>query len=180
MLTHIIRRSRAVWTYAIFVLLLASAAIYAAHASVSDTKVVYSLDLRQNDREIIRLLNEADKYAYFAIYYFTRGDIADALVRAKERGIDVRGITDAAASLDSNKAVVQKLRAAGIPVETQKHQDGIMHIKALVTDKAYASGSYNWTDQATEANDEVLEIGTDRNVHDQYLEIIKRLLTNNL
>lgn len=145
----------------------------------SQFKVVYSLDRRQNDQEIIRIINDAHKYVYFAVYYFTKTDIADALVRAKQRGLDIRGITDAAASLDSNKTVVSILRDAGIGVETQKHLDGIMHIKAIVTDKAYASGSYNWTDAATEANDEVLEIGTNKELHDQYLGIIKKVIIKN-
>ena len=145
----------------------------------SGTRVIYSLDKRQNDQEIIRLVNSADKYVYFAVYYFTMKDIADALIRAKERGLIVWGITDAVASEDSNKAIVEELRAAGIPIEVQKHQDGIMHVKALVTDKAYASGSYNWTQSATLANDEVLEIGTDDAVRNQYLSIIQKILTAN-
>lgn len=142
-------------------------------------KVVYSLDRRQNDQEIIRIINNADKYVYFAVYYFTMNDIADALIRARRRGLSVVGITDLDASLDSNKSIVDKLRAAGIPVETQKHEDGIMHIKAVVTDRAYASGSYNWTDAATESNDEVLEIGANESVRRQYLAIIKKVIVNN-
>jgi len=128
----------------------------AATAASQDSRfrVVYSLDHRDTDREIIRLIDSADRYVYFAIYYFSKADIAAALIRAKQRGAVVWGITDAAASLDTNKNVVNMLRVAGIPIETQKHQDGIMHMKAIVTDKAYASGSYNWTASATEANDE--------------------------
>lgn len=147
--------------------------------SSSDTRVIYSLNERRNDQELIRLINDADKYVYFAIYFFTKEDIADALIRAKNRGVIVRGIMDAKASLDSNRKVKEKLENAGIHVETQKHQDGIMHIKTLITEDAYASGSYNWTQAATEANDEVLEIGNDRSIHRQYLSIIKNLLIKN-
>lgn len=142
-------------------------------------KVIYSLDRRENDMEIIKLINNADKYVLFAVYYFTKTEIADALIRAKERGVIVRGITDRAASEDSNKSVVDRLRRAGISIETQKHEDGIMHMKLLVTDKAYASGSYNWTGSATLANDEVLEIGTNSYVHDEYLKIIKKVIAKN-
>jgi phosphatidylserine/phosphatidylglycerophosphate/cardiolipin synthase-like enzyme len=175
---------RAFWPYALLVALIVFVtAMIAARIAIarydSQFRVVYSLDRRNTDSEIIRLVNQADHYAYFAVYYFSKTDIADALIRARQRGLDVRGITDAAASLDTNKNVVQTLRAAGITVETQKHQDGIMHMKAIVTDKAYASGSYNWTASATEANDEVLEIGTDKSVHDQYLSIIKKVLEAN-
>jgi phosphatidylserine/phosphatidylglycerophosphate/cardiolipin synthase-like enzyme len=171
---------RIVWPYALFaVVIIPITTVVTTVRYDSKFRVVYSLDRRDTDSEIIRLINGADRYVYFAIYYFTKTDIADALIRAQKRGVTVWGITDAAASLDSNKNIMDILRAAGISVETQKHQDGIMHMKAIVTDKAYASGSYNWTASATESNDEVLEIGTDKSVHDQYLAIIKKVLLTN-
>ena len=142
-------------------------------------KVVYSLDTKHVDQEIIRLINEADSYVYFGIYYFSKTDIADALVRAHKRGILVAGITDREGAVGNNKNVIVSLRSAGIPVITQKHPEGIMHLKVLVTDKAYASGSYNWTRSATEVNDEVLEISTNESVRRQYLTIIKKVLSAN-
>ncbi|MFA6295407.1 MAG: phospholipase D-like domain-containing protein [Candidatus Paceibacterota bacterium] len=145
----------------------------------SQFKVVYSLDRRENDQEIIRLINKADEYVYFAIYFFTKDNIAEALIRAKERGLIVQGITDAGASKDSNKNIVEKLQKKGIVVKTQKHPDGIMHMKVLVTDKAYASGSYNWTASATNVNDEVLEVSTSNSLRKKYLEIIKKVLSVN-
>ena len=51
-----------------------------------------------------------------------------------------------------------------------------MHIKAIVTDSAYAIGSYNWTGSATTENDELLEIGTDATLRQSYENILKRLL----
>ena len=54
-----------------------------------------------------------------------------------------------------------------------------MHIKAVVTDKGYASGSYNWTGSATKVNDEVLEVGTNRYLHDEYYKILKKILLAN-
>lgn len=154
-------------------------ALRAVNPPARGARVIYSLDARQNDKEIIRLIDAADKYAYFAVYYFTLKDIADALVRAVNRGVDVRGITDAAAAAESGKGIVAGLRAAGVSVEVQKHQDGIMHMKVLVTDKAYASGSYNWTAAATNANDEVLEIGSDPGVLAQYLAIVEKVISAN-
>jgi len=180
MFDHLRRLGRVVWPYALFtVVIIPITTVVTTVRYDSKFRVVYSLDKRDTDSEIIRLINGADRYVYFAIYYFTKTDIADALIRAQKRGVTVWGITDAVASLDSNKNIMDILHAAGISVETQKHQDGIMHMKAVVTDKAYASGSYNWTDSATESNDEVLEIGTDRSVHDQYLDIIKKVLLAN-
>ena len=152
--------------------------IYKLHIA-NQIHVYYSLDTRHNDRELIKVINSADRYVYFAIYFFTKSSIADALVSAKKRGVDVIGIMDRDASLNSNARILDLLRSAKIPILTQRHPDGIMHMKALVTEKAYASGSYNWTDGANNVNDEVLEIGTNENVRKQYLTIIKKVLTIN-
>jgi len=149
-----------------------------AAPAAGSIRVIYSLDKKQNDQEIITLIDGARSHVYFAIYTFTLSSIADALVRAKERGVDVRGIMDAGQSSDSYGApITAKLLAAGIPLVVEKHPtgSGIMHIKALVTDSAYAIGSYNWTSSATNINDEILEIGTDSALRQAYEDILKRL-----
>lgn len=144
----------------------------------NSVRVIYSLDEKQNDKEIIALIDGAQSSIYFAMYEFTLTDIADALVAAKNRGVDVRGIVDSGESANSaDKPIIAELVAANIPVETEKHADGsgIMHIKAIVTDRAYALGSYNWTNSATTENDELLEIGTDPTLRQTYEDILKRL-----
>jgi hypothetical protein len=142
-------------------------------------RLVYSLDQRQNDQELIALITAAKNHIYFAIYTFTLPSIADALVAAKKRGVDVRGIMDSEQSGNSYGApITEKLLEAGIPIVTEKHAtgNGIMHIKLLVTERAYAFGSYNWTKSATTINDEILEIGTDETLRQAYENILKKLL----
>lgn len=153
------------------------AAVVAAPAP-GTTRILYSLDAKQNNQELIALINEADSHIYFAIYEFTLKDVADALVAAKKRGVDVRGIVDSGEAAKSYmRPIVTELTAAGIPVETERHStgNGIMHIKALVTEQAYAIGSYNWTRSATTLNDEILEIGTDPALRQAYEDLLKRL-----
>ena len=138
-------------------------------------KVYYNQDHELN-KEIINLTRGANKFVYFAVYTFTRGDIKDALLAAKYRGLQVVGITDReqAANLQQQKDLIKELRNAGIVVYEQDHM-GIMHLKAIVTDKAYASGSYNWTSAATNLNDEVLEVGQDAQVRQNYQNILEEL-----
>jgi hypothetical protein len=142
-------------------------------------RVLYSLTEKRNDQEIIALINDAKTHAYFAIYEFTLTNVADALVAAKKRGVDVRGVVDSGESSNSyDRPVIEELIAAGIPVETERHPSGsgIMHIKAIVTDGAYAFGSYNWTQSATKENDELLEIGTDPTMVKIYESILLKIL----
>ena len=145
----------------------------------NSVRVVYSLDQKQNDQELIALINEAEDYVYFAIYTFTLPNIANALVAAKKRGVDVRGIVDSEQSSNSYGApIIKILKDGGIPVVAEKHAtgNGIMHIKLLVTEQAYAFGSYNWTKSATTINDEILEIGTDKALRQTYENILTKLL----
>jgi len=150
-----------------------------AAPTANSVRVVYSLDQKQNDKELIALIDGAKNRIYFAIYTFTLPSIADALVKAKQRGVDVRGIVDSEQSSNSYGApITEKLLAAGIPLVTEKHTtgNGIMHIKLLVTESAYAFGSYNWTNSATTINDEILEIGTDPVLRQIYENVLIKLL----
>jgi len=143
-------------------------------------RVVYSLDKKQNDAELIALIDAAEDHIYFAIYTFTLPNIADALVAAKKRGVTVKGIVDSEQSRNSYGApITEKLLTAGISVVAEKHAsgNGIMHLKLLVTESAFATGSYNWTKSATTINDEVLEIGTNPELRQAYENILKKLLT---
>lgn len=134
--------------------------------------VYYNQDHALND-EIVNLIRDADHFVYFSVYTFTRGDIESALLAAKRRGLNVVGLTDRDQyqQLPLQKKLVDELRNAGIPVYTQDHL-GIMHTKVVVTDKAYASGSYNWTAAATNLNDEVLEVGSDANIRQSFESIL--------
>lgn len=142
------------------------------------TRIIYSLDAKETDKELITLIENADDHIYFAIYTFTLPSIADALVAAKRRGVDVRGLLDSEQSRESyGWPIVETLSEAGIPLLTEKHAtgNGIMHLKLLVTENAYAFGSYNWTKSATTINDEILEIGTDEILRKAYEDILLRL-----
>lgn len=138
--------------------------------------VYYNRDTEAN-RKVIEAIQHANQFVYFAIYTFTRNDIKDALLGAKHRGLDVRGITDKdqLTRIELQGKIIKELREAGIPVSTQDHL-GIMHLKTVVTDNSYVSGSYNWTAAATNLNDEVIEVGTDENLRIQYEKVLKQLL----
>src|SRR5256885_6582194 len=104
-------------------------------------RVLYSLTAKRNDREIIALINSAQRYVYFAMYEFTLRDIADALVAARKRGVDVEGVVDAVEIAKSyGRPILSELTSAGIAVKAEKHPDGngIMHIQGLATEKADA------------------------------------------
>lgn len=141
-----------------------------------EVRVYYNQD-QQANIEVTHTIQDADKFVYFAIYTFTREDIRDALLAAKYRGLDVRGIIDKNQSkaIDNQKAIVKELKDAGIPIVFNDHSY-IMHLKTVVTDKGYVSGSYNWTAAATNLNDEIIEVGHDESIRKQYEDTIKEII----
>lgn len=138
---------------------------------------VYYNQERELNKEIIEVVRDADKFVYFAVYTFTRQDIKDALLAAKYRGLTVAGLTDREQTkrVDQQEAIIKELRDKGIPVYEQDHV-GIMHLKVVVTEKAYASGSFNWTSAATNLNDEILEVGRDEELRKKYQAEVEKLL----
>lgn len=139
-------------------------------------EIFYNRDIEANEK-IKNVIYDADKFVYFAIYTFTKADIKDALLGAKHRGLDVVGLTDKeqTENIEQQRDIISELRQAGIPVYVQSHSS-LMHIKTLVTDKGFVSGSYNWTANATNSNDEVLEVGTDEVLRRKYEDVVKEVL----
>lgn len=138
-------------------------------------EVYYNKTTALNQKLIEQIL-EAQEFVYFGIYTFTRYDIKDALIGARLRGVKVMGITDKEQieKIPNQAKLIAQLKDADIPVYVQTHSY-IMHLKVLVTEKTYASGSYNWTANATDKNDEVLEIGSDPATRNKYQEILEEL-----
>jgi phosphatidylserine/phosphatidylglycerophosphate/cardiolipin synthase-like enzyme len=81
------------------------------------------------------------------------GQIANALISAHKRGVEVRVVFDKSQSY-SQFAV---LKAAGIEVKNDTNWEGIMHDKvAIIDSRIILAGSFNWTDTAENNNNENL------------------------
>ncbi|HMR54970.1 MAG TPA: phospholipase D-like domain-containing protein [Candidatus Doudnabacteria bacterium] len=139
-------------------------------------EVYYNKEVVSNEL-LINEINEAERFVYFAIYTFTRQDIKDALIGAKYRGVEVRGVMDKKQSttLDIQESIVKDLLQAGIPIVFNDH-GSIMHLKTLVTEKSYFTGSFNWTESGTDRNDEIIEIGRDEELRLKHQNVIETLL----
>ena len=150
-----------------------------AAPAASSVRIVYSLTAKNTDKELIAVIDNAKTHIYFAIYTFTHKGIAEALARAKARGVNVRGVVDSGQIREQfSSSVLEILTDAKIPLVAEKHPggNGIMHLKMLVTDGAYAHGSYNWTNSATTINDEILEISTDPTLRKVYEDFMLKIL----
>ncbi len=174
------RTKEKIYILIIIVLLATAAQFYFTYRyqPAHEIQVYYNQDHALNT-EIVNLIRDADRFVYFSVYTFTRDDIKQALLSAKYRGLLVVGLTDRDQynNLEQQKKLIDDLKKADIPVYQQDHS-GIMHTKILVTDKAYASGSFNWTSAATNLNDEVLEVGRDEAIRQEYQNILEEMFNH--
>ncbi len=126
-----------------------------------EIEIYYGPEDRPGDR-LVRLYENAKRSIFIAAYGITYRQGVKALVRAKQRGVDVRIITDAERLKDRHqRRALESLRRAGIPIKVDRH-DGLMHLKQVVVDDAInTSGSMNLTNSGNRYNDDRLNVITD-------------------
>lgn len=95
------------------------------------------------DRLIIQDINNSKSSLYMAMYDLTNKDIVQALIDAKDRGVELKVVTD---NDTIDEEGYQDLIAAGVDVQTDTNRYALMHNKFLVIDKNTTwSGSGNYT-----------------------------------
>ncbi len=116
---------------------------------------------------IVRALNEAKSSVLVQAYSFTSDPIADALVDARNRHVDVEVILDKS-QLHGKGGDAKKLSNAGVPVEIDSAH-AIAHNKVMVIDgETVITGSFNFTNAAESSNAENLLIIQDKNLAESY------------
>jgi phosphatidylserine/phosphatidylglycerophosphate/cardiolipin synthase-like enzyme len=103
---------------------------------------------------LVDLVNDADESVYFLAFSLTSDPLAEALVAAQQRGVEVRGVMDESQVASNQGGDYEFLRAAGVDVR-QDGEGGNLHHKVLIIDgEMVVTGSYNFSRNAEERNDE--------------------------
>jgi HKD family nuclease len=112
------------------------------------------------DRVVEKEIDAASERIFVAVFSLRLTGLADALVRAKQRGVDVQVITDRKQS--TTTTVDEILKDAGITVVEALNDTTpftAMHHKFMVVDgRTTLVGSYNWTYTATKSSYEDLSV----------------------
>ena len=118
---------------------------------------------------IVDQINQAKSTIYMQAYGLTHPQIINALIKAKQRGVNVRILLDRS-NLTQKHSKMQLLEAAGIEV-TIDRVAGIAHNKVIIIDQIITiTGSFNFTVGADTRNAENVLIINDSNVARSYLQ----------
>ncbi len=111
---------------------------------------------------IIRALAQAQKTIHVQTYLLTSRPITQALIAAKNRGIDITVLADREMVRNGKSSKVSQLVAAGIPVYLETRyavaHNKIILIDAQTSNGILLTGSYNFTWSAQARNAENLLI----------------------
>lgn len=124
---------------------------------------------------VLRTINSAEKSIRVAAYSFTYPPIAEALVNAHRRGVDVKVVLDGKQREDKH-SVFRYLKNNNIETRVN-FSYAIMHHKFMIIDhKTLQLGSFNYTKSAEKRNAEnVLVIREAPDILDAYLRQWQKL-----
>jgi phosphatidylserine/phosphatidylglycerophosphate/cardiolipin synthase-like enzyme len=116
---------------------------------------------------VVREIHAAGHTILVQAYSLTSTPIAQALVDAHRRGIEVKVIFDKKRATEEY-SLADMLRAAGVPVRLDAIH-AIAHNKVIILDgEVVITGSFNFTKQAEHSNAENLLVIRDRAIADRY------------
>ena len=143
-------------------------AVSAHAASTAQVDACFSPDGKCGQR-IVNRINTAKERVYVAAFSFTSKHIAKALLRARQKGLDVRILLDAGQWKENNSRG-HFLREQGLQVRYDAGHK-LMHSKYMVIDDDIViTGSYNFTNSAEYNNAENVLVLRDEKIADRYLE----------
>lgn len=147
-----------------------------------------SLDTRL-DEKIISFIDNASKSIDIAIFIFEWKPIADALIRASERGIIIRLLTDIRScylkikpqnsknQLSCKNIPMYLLSKPNIEIFVYDNRPYIMHHKFMIIDSdTIITGSYNYQERATTGNRENILISKDEFIIQQHFNEVNFLI----
>lgn len=110
--------------------------------------------------QIVLTIEQAQKQVLVQTFSFTSKEIAQALIRAKQRGVDVQVIADAEQILKMERSKVATVADGGVTVFVDSQHasahNKVMVIDANAADPVVITGSFNFTHSAQHRNAENL------------------------
>jgi len=107
---------------------------------------------------VVDAIRAARKQILVQAFSFTSRALANALIAAKRRGVDVQVMADREQTFGGEASRIPDLAQAGIPVTLevryQSAHSKVMVMDAGTADAAVVTGSYNWTYAAQYKNAE--------------------------
>jgi len=154
---------------------LLQAEVLELRSAVDITLVAVSFSRTGSTSSLLQYwIDRANETVYVMVMVITQDELADALIEAYERGVEVRVIIDDD-WLYASGSDYQRILNAGVDIRGD-NRAGLMHHKVMIIDGyVVVTGSYNWSWLAEESNDENIIILNSSMIAQVYLEEFNRI-----
>lgn len=106
---------------------------------------------------VLDTINSAEESIHFMAFTFTDEAIAEAMIQAERRGVEVAGVFETFQA-SAGYSQYPRMENLGMAVRLDGN-GGIMHHKVIIVDgETVVTGSYNFTAAASNSNDEAMLI----------------------
>ncbi|KAF9938723.1 hypothetical protein BGZ65_012358 [Modicella reniformis] len=112
----------------------------------------------ENFHQLLRTLDGAQETLDICVFTITDDEIAAAVIRAHERGVRIRIITDDDKADDQGSDAKRLAKRNNIPTRVDGSPSHMHHKFAIIDDRLVVNGSYNWTKGARFENRENLTL----------------------
>lgn len=125
-------------------------------------------------RRLLGLLSGAETSIDLCVFTITDDRLSQAILKAHQRGVAVRIISDNLKAADPGSDILA-LERAEIPILLDRSPSHMHHKFGLFDSRWVATGSYNWTRSAARENQENLIVTDHANVVARFGEEFERL-----
>ena len=130
-----------------------------------------------NERKVVNMIRTCKKSLDIAIYTFTLDSLVKAVIEVHKRGIPVRIICDNEMEKHSTSKI-KKLAAEGIVIKTDNSRYYMHHKFAIIDNSVVVTGSFNWSSQAVNHNQENILFYENKTIAQQYTDEYNKLWDN--
>ncbi len=161
--------------YSFPLLILLSLWILQASPALGETEAIFSLE-RSIKETLLKEVESATSTIDLAMREITSLDMANALLKAKERGVKVRVIADSKrAKMRSSQITFLINQGISVKVLRGKNRGIMNHRFAIFDGKKVVTGSFDWSEASEKWNCENILILDDSEVVSSYLREFDRL-----
>lgn len=105
-------------------------------------------------RRLGELIHAARKSVCFMAYSFTSDKLAEALIARHEAGVRVEGVMENSQAMNNLSSDYERFLASGMDVRLDGNSNNMHHKVIIIDEEIVVTGSYNFSRNAEEKNDE--------------------------
>ena len=123
---------------------------------------------------VLPLIKQARDSVYFMTFAFTHDEMGQELVQQSRRGVDVKGVFESR-NATSEYSEIHRLYCNGIDVHKDGNPDTMHHKVFIIDGRIVVTGSYNFSNNSENSNDENLVFLSNHDIAGTYQEEFEKV-----